>query len=127
MTLPVWPDGVNYKPDTSGFSFDQAYAAAVVTQFEDGPDRMRRRAFTRIRRMAYRIILDSDAECFAARDFIENALGDGTSRFRMPVRMPGATEYAPRIVYIENAAYKLTESAPTIWALTFTLCVTPAS
>lgn len=127
MTIPSWPATVSYKPEQDGYSAERANPAAAVTQMDDGPDRMRRRSYTRSYRVPYKIILEGDTMTQAARDFIETTLADGTLRFRMPVRLPGMTAFTNRICQLEGGVYKFTYTgALDVYALTFNLIVTSA-
>lgn len=125
MTLASWPAGIPYKPERSGFSVAQPYAAASVTQFDDGPDRIRQRSFTAIKKLAYVIALESDADCAAVVDFLDNTLAQGTRRFTMPVSIPGAG-FVTKTCYLDQGTYKI-DPLGLFWSVSFTLCVLMAT
>lgn len=119
MAVATWPAGLPHTPTASVLAAPVPSREPARTEFEDGPDRMRRRALTRIRKQQVTIPLTStQMQSFEA--FFRDSIADGTGHFMTSVFLPGGCK--KRRVYIDNATY----SAPRIgtkYHVSFTLCI----
>ena len=119
MALPTWPATLPHVPLLASLAAPAPFAAPSRTEFEDGPDRMRRRAHTRLVRQPVQIRLTA-AQLLAFETFYWGALDAGAGHFMMEVVLPQGCE--TRRVYIDNGEY----SAPrlgTKYVLAMTLCI----
>ncbi|MBX3543576.1 hypothetical protein [Chelatococcus sp.] len=119
MALPTWPETLPHVPLLAGLGAPTPFAAPARTEFEDGPDRMRRRAFTRLVKEPVQIRM-TRVQFQAFETFYWDTLDAGTGHFMMEVVLPQGCE--TRRVYIDNGEY----SAPrlgTKYVLAMTLCV----
>jgi hypothetical protein len=123
MTIAAWPAGLTYAPLVDAVSVAQPHPAASITQYEDGPARMRRRSYTRIQKLAYAIALKA-AEYATFRSFVADDLDDGTAQFTMTVLLPEAG-WATRRVYLEGGQYTARRHGSG-WLVAFTLNVFPS-
>lgn len=124
MALPVWPSNVESRPVIGATSIEAPYPDAVVTEFEDGPPRMRRQSATGIRKLAYQVKLSSSAEMAAFDVFATTTLGNGTSHFTMSVSMPGQGCVSRRC-YLDGGKWTANPTGGGVYIVTFTLCVFP--
>lgn len=88
MALPSWPAGL---PELRGHvqtgGTDALYRAPLVTEFDDGPARVRRRGFFNSVALAMTLDLDmTTLPMFQA--FVQDTLGDGARRFTGLVLLP---------------------------------------
>jgi hypothetical protein len=122
MALPVFPAGVDYKPDMNSFRVQEAYRPPIWTEFEDGPALGRRSGIGRRARLAYRLFHRTPAEYNTFKSFVENDLVAGTSRFTMPVYVPASNSYVTKTVQIDRGQVT-TDTLGLGFASTFTLLV----
>ncbi len=125
MELPVWPSSLESRPVIGAVSVDNPYPDVAVTEFEDGPPRMRRQSFTGIRKLSYQLRLDSKSELAAFDDFATVTLGNGVSHFTMPVYLPGRG-CVTRRCYLEGGRWTATPLGGGGFLVSFTLCVFPS-
>lgn len=98
----------------------EPYRPPVVTEMEDGPDRMRRASLTRLAKLSLRYLM-SDAQMATFKAFVETTLNEGTQHFTMVVPSPGVTS-GSREAWLDKGLYKATR-AGSHWSVTFTLAV----
>lgn len=123
MAVPSWPVGLPYAPRLEGYQVSEPHRSAKVTEYEDGPERMRPASNTVIQRMAYRIVLETPAQYDTWRTFAVATLNKGTSRFTMPVPSPGqGSGFTSRTCYLENGAWNAERTGASGWLISFTLC-----
>lgn len=91
MALPVWPISLGeLRGEAQGGGTDALVAAPLVSQFDDGPDRVRRRHL--FRQTVFRIVLKLDFAGLATfQDFIQTDLNDISRRFTAPVLLADGT------------------------------------
>jgi hypothetical protein len=104
MALPAWPAGLNYKPLLNAFRVQEATRPPVWTEFEDGPPLARRSGLSQRAKLSYAIMFRTAAEFDTFRQFHKTTLVDGSSRFTMPVHVPGSC-YPTKTVMLDNGTY----------------------
>lgn len=124
MALPVWPSGLVHRPVFEPFDLSSPYPDAVVTEFEDGPPRMRRQSYTQIRKFSYTIKTEDAAEFLLWDSFVTSTLGNGVSHFTMPVYLPGRG-CVPRRCYLDGGKWTAKPNGAGSWLIAFNLCVFP--
>lgn len=122
MALPVWPGTVPSRPVLGSVSVQSPYPDAVVTEFEDGPPRMRRQSHTGICKLSYQLKLSTAAEMTAFDAFTRNTLGNGTSHFMMDVWLPGSGCVNKRC-FIEGGRWTASPQGGGVYLVSFTLGV----
>lgn len=119
MAIASWPAGLPHTPTSASLAAPSPSREPARTEYEDGPDRMRRRALTRIRKQSVTIVFTS-AQMQSFQAFFRDTVADGTAHFTMSVFLPGGCK--TRRVYIDGATY----SAPRVgtkYHVSFTLCI----
>lgn len=103
MPIPSWPLALpQLRGMVSDGGTDALYRAPVVTQFDDGPSRSRRRGL--FASTTLHITLDLTVETLPMfLDFMRTTLGDGARRFTAPVLLPTGV-IGTRTCRIEEAA-----------------------
>jgi len=122
MPLPVWPSGLDHRPAMEPLSVQSPYGDAVVTEFEDGPPRMRRQSNTVIQKLAYVVRARSAGEYALWEGFVRQTLGNGVSHFTIPVFLP-ALGCVPRRCYLDGGKWSAKPNGSGAWLVSFTLCV----
>ncbi|KMO20654.1 hypothetical protein [Methylobacterium platani] len=88
MALPTWPAGLPpLRGLASSAGSDSLHPEAQSTQFDDGPDRTRRRTLFVTTPLAMQLRL-SPAQFVAFKAFHLNDLNTGARRFTAPVLLP---------------------------------------
>lgn len=121
MALAVWPSGLPYEPVESSFKRELA-RSVQSTDVEDGPPIMRLQSHTRIKRLAYGIVL-THAEKDTFEDFVENDLNSAIDHFEMLVPLVRDDTYVERRCYIEGAQWSDSPFGPWHVIVSFSLCV----
>lgn len=121
MALPDWPTALpELRGRIADAGTDALYRAPVVTPFDDGPSRSRRRGL--FNSVTLRITLDLTFVTLPVfLTFARETLGDGTRRFAAPVVLPNGT-MATRTCRIEGAV-SLSWTAPPRSRASFLLTV----
>lgn len=107
MALDHWPATVPYRVLRDGYTI-KPLRTPDVTEFEDGPDRMRQSSIIDARVETVGIVMNA-AEVQLATQFIvgrqPGSLYGGSKRFLMPVRFIGETDFSDRQCYILKGEY----------------------
>lgn len=121
MTLPIWPSLLPHVSLGSAIQIAEPHGAAAVTEFEEGPERVRARPGPRIGALP-QLLRFSDAQMLAFKDFVAADLVDGTLRFTMRVFVPGGC--ADKTVWLKDATYQANYvGGARPWRVSFTLRV----
>lgn len=99
MTLPTWPATVPYAV-RNGWTMPQMYVAPIATEMEGGNQRMRSRAGSNVASVTYPLRPLTLAQWNDLNTFIRTTLGNGASRFTMPV-LTGSV-YETKTVQLEG-------------------------
>lgn len=122
----VWPSGLKFKPDMESFRVLEGHPPPLVTEFEDGPNLMRKSRIGERAKLAYRIKYRTPAEFETFRLFVRDDLAHGTAMFKMfvwvPVNQINNDNYEQRTVQIERGLYTA-EPWGLGWQVSFTLIV----
>lgn len=124
MTLPSYPSAIPYRPSKHGWS-RKYHDPLVVTEVEDGPDISRVRSLTKIKTLDYVIHMNA-ADLATFETFVETTLAQGSSHFLMQVPATGAT-YSERRCFIKGGEWGDSSLGGGWFAVSFTLCVFPAT
>jgi hypothetical protein len=122
MALPTWPTSL---PKLRGLSQNagtrELYRAPQETQFDDGPDRARRRSLYNVTPLNMALVM-TGAQFVAFRDFYLNDLNRGARRFNAPVLLPDFATMGTRVCRITGAV-AWSAYTPTKPLVSFTLAV----
>ncbi|MGV6872558.1 hypothetical protein ACUSIJ_07680 [Pseudochelatococcus sp. B33] len=119
MAIASWPAGLPHTPTASVLAAPTPSREPARTEYEDGPDRMRRRALTRIRKQPVQLRF-TPTQMQTFEGFFYNDLSDGTGHFTMQVFLPGGCQ--TRRVYIDGATYSAPKTGQH-YLVSFTLCI----
>lgn len=122
MALPVWPSTLpELRGDASSGGVDEMFRPPQVTQFDDGPARMRRRSFYEETTVSVTLHLDGFAQLDTFKAFVSDTLNHGARRFTGPVwKADGAT--ATKTCRI-NGSPSVRFRAPQLPSVSFTLVI----
>lgn len=120
MALPTWPFGLPILVGTVGtLGTEQLYEPPQETQFDDGPDRVRRRRL--YDETPRKIVLRLTRPQFVVfLNFVRNDLGMGAKRFQANVRAPDG-RLGMRVCRIRGAVSEQDQGPTSI--VSFTLVV----
>ncbi len=124
MAIPDWPDEVPYESLRAEWDVTP-FRSHLETEMESGDVRVRRRTAARLPLMSWAQVMD-DAQFAAFRTFVETTIYDGTSRFRMPVTLDGAT-FETRTVQFQAKSISWASFAPGLIRASAKLYIFPAS
>lgn len=99
----VYPAGLNYENQRSGFKVSNLGLPAMKSPMQSGKTRYRPQFTLRISTMAVSIHF-TPAELGRFLNFVNFEIGEGTAEFTMPVWISRANAYENRLVQIKDAA-----------------------
>jgi hypothetical protein len=98
MALPAWPVGVSHIA-RNDWQMSQMYVLPVATEMEGGNTRARSRPGSNVANVNYPLMSITLDEWAILETFIRTTLGNGASRFTMPVSI--GADYVTKVVQID--------------------------
>jgi hypothetical protein len=109
MALPVWPAGLPYQGDVNVHKVNNLGLAPLKSPMQSGRTRMRPQFTLQVTAVSWmRDFLPAELVIF--RNFVRNTLGQGTSRFTMPVWDGGTRTFPNKTVWINDGLYGISEA-----------------
>jgi hypothetical protein len=101
MTVPAWPEGVNYAPDLNSVSDLKRILDPIKTDMEGGNTRLRSRPGDNVGSITQTISM-TGAQFATFVTWVKTTLGNGTARFSVPVRL--GTAFETKVCQFANGA-----------------------
>jgi hypothetical protein len=91
MSIPAWPADIPYAPDLNSISPIKRMLDPIATDMEGGNTRLRSRPGDNVGTISQTVVMKA-AQFDAFVAWVKDGLGNGTSRFTVPVRLGAAFE-----------------------------------
>lgn len=122
MAIASWPSNLpNLQGNVSGGGTDDLVPGLLVTSFDDGPSRQRRRMFHN--RTPIKMSMDlTFAELVIFQAFVRDGINGGAARFTAPVLCPSGVVQT-RVCQIEGGRVSVSYKDPLVPVVAFVLVV----